>query len=153
MISNAQSLLSSPQIRKKAESALAAGQEIFIKSPTGATVDPDFAQKYLDKLSRRIEVGRSAVTAVQVPQTISLPKSKTPAMAGAAAAGAAVGVSVSVIIQQLKIAHPASALTLDAAFAVIGGVFGGALAGGVTIEIFAEPDGKVGARIAPPMQR
>jgi len=74
-------------------------------------------------------------------------------MAGAAAAGAAVGVSVSVIIQQLKIAHPASGLALDAACAVIGGVFGGALAGGVTIEIFAEPDGKVGARIAPPMQR
>ena len=69
------------------------------------------------------------------------------------AGGAAVGVSVSVIIQQLKIAHPASALALDAACAVIGGVFGGALAGGVTIEIFAEPDGKFGARIAPPMQR
>jgi hypothetical protein len=174
-IANLQNVIASEAAQKETESALASGEAVLLQSPIELSLDMTAVNKYLETFGTRIEVGRSALSDVQMLQASTLAQTSTPsalrssvlpqpqpvartsnaqAVAMGAGGGALVGASVGVLIEQLRSVHPTSAIAVDVACGVIGSVLGGALATGKfsiegSCEITQEGKKKFGVMIAP----
>jgi hypothetical protein len=148
-VAQASSVISSVLVRKDASTALTAGEHVFIAA-SGHAADSPAPAAYPHDLQKEIEAGRLHIASVHFDERARSELNIRGITLGAGA-GTLVGVSIGVLIDQLRAVHPTSAVAVDAACAVIGGVLGGALGSGkVTLEGTYDPkDGQVGFKIAP----
>jgi hypothetical protein len=146
-IASGPSIIAIPSVRTAAAQSLAAGEDVFVKAATAAEVAN--ATPYSPEIKRHIEAGRANVAGVRVSDSI-LSKLNLPGMAVGSATGLVAGAAIGVIIEQIRSAHPASAVAFDAAFAALGSSLGGAVGSGLfTIKPTWNPNGEIGVEISP----
>jgi len=108
----------SSQVRGDAKTALAAGQQVKIEMQSNPPAESLPSLPYAPDVHRAIEASRTARTRV---------KSNVPGVAFGAAFGTSIGAGIGyLVLEPLKANHPAAAVLLNAALAVIGGAVGGA---------------------------
>jgi hypothetical protein len=127
-IASGPSVISVPSVRTETARSLAAGEQVFI-SPASAAEAAKPAQ-YPADVQRHIEAGRAIVSGVWVTDPTLRKLDVGGAMFGGAL-GMVGGAAVGVIVDQIRAAHPTSAIAFDAAFAALGSTMGAAVGSGL----------------------
>ncbi len=125
IIASAPSVILSSQVRKDAQTALAAGQQVTIEMQSNPPAESLPSLPYAPDVQLDIEAARTAHVNLRFRASR---ESNVPGIAIGAGVGAPIGAVIgAVVLEPLKANHPVTAVLLNAALAVIGGAAGGAV--------------------------